>query len=138
MGRDGYPPPSDGAALFAQVSYLLRGDVVLGNLEQALTESGTSKCGKKEKDCFAFRTPPSTADALGEAGLTVLNVANNHSYDYGQSGLDGTVTALESAGLGHTGLVDELPRVQKRPVRVIVLGFGFYPTGESILDIPRA
>jgi Bacterial capsule synthesis protein PGA_cap len=138
MGRDGYQPPAGGAALFAQVSSLLRGDVVLGNLEQALTESGTSKCGKKEKDCFAFRTPPSTADALADAGLTVLNVANNHSYDYGQAGLDDTVAALESAGLGHTGLVDELPRVQKRPVRVIVLGFGFYPTGESILDIPRA
>jgi len=48
------------------------------------------------------------------------------------------VAALEGAGLAHTGLVDELPRVQKRPVRVIVLGFGFYTTAESLLDIPRA
>jgi hypothetical protein len=138
MGRDGFLPPADGAALFAQVSHLLRGDVVLGNLEQALTDSGTSKCGERETDCLAFRTPPSTADALAGAGFTVVNVANNHSYDYGQAGLDDTVAALEGAGLAHTGLVDELPRVQKRPVRVIVLGFGFYPTGESLLDIPRA
>jgi Bacterial capsule synthesis protein PGA_cap len=138
MGRDGFLPPADGAALFAQVSHLLRGDVVIGNLEQALTDSGTSKCGKRETDCFAFRTPPSTADALAGAGFTVLNVANNHSNDYGQAGLDDTVAALESAGLAHTGLVDELPRVQKRPVRAIALGFGFYPTGESLLDIPRA
>jgi len=138
MGRDGFLPPADGAALFAQVSHLLRGDVVIGNLEQALTDSGTSKCGEREADCFAFRTPPSTADALAGAGFTVLNVANNHSYDYGQPGLDDTVAALEGAGLAHTGLVDELPRVQKRPVRVIVLGFGFYTTAESLLDIPRA
>jgi Bacterial capsule synthesis protein PGA_cap len=138
MGRDGYLPPAGGAALFSQVRHLLRGDIVLGNLEQALTESGTSKCGENDTDCFAFRTPPSTAAALAGAGFTVLNLANNHAYDYGQAGQDDTVAALESAGLEHTGLVDELPRVLKRPVRVVVLGFGFYSTAESILDIPRA
>ncbi len=138
MGRDGFVPTDGGASLFSQVSHLLRGDVVLGNLEQALTDSGESKCGKKSTDCFAFRTPPSTADALAGAGFTVLNVANNHAYDYGQAGLDDTVAALEAAGLARTGLVDELPRIRARPVRVLVLGFGFYPTGESLLDIPRA
>jgi hypothetical protein len=138
MGRDGYLPPDGGTALFAQVSHLLRGDVVLGNLEQALTDSTTSKCGSNSADCFAFRTPPSTADALAAAGFTVMNLANNHAYDYGQAGQDDTVAALEEAGLEHTGLVGELPRVQKRPVRVTVLGFGFYSTAESLLDIPRA
>jgi poly-gamma-glutamate capsule biosynthesis protein CapA/YwtB (metallophosphatase superfamily) len=138
MGRDGYQPPEGGAALFAQVSHLLRGDVVLGNLEQALTESGSSKCGSNSTDCFAFRTPPSTADTLAGAGFTVMNLANNHSYDYGQAGQDDTIAALDEAGLAHTGLVDELPRVQRRPVRVTVLGFGFYTTAESLLDIPRA
>jgi Bacterial capsule synthesis protein PGA_cap len=138
MGRDGYLPPDDGAALFAQVHRLLRGDVVLGNLEQALTESGASKCGPNNPNCFAFRTPPSTARALASAGFTVMNLANNHSYDYGQPGQDDTVTALNEVGLEHTGLSGELPRVQERPVRVIVLGFGFYSTSESLLDIPRA
>jgi Bacterial capsule synthesis protein PGA_cap len=138
MGRDGYLPPDDGAALFAQVSHLLRGDVVLGNLEQALTDSTTSKCDSNSANCFAFRTPPSTANALAAAGFTVMNLANNHAYDYGQAGQDDTVAALEEAGLEHTGLVDDLPRVQKRPVRVTVLGFGFYSTAESLLDIPRA
>ena len=138
MGRDGFLPADGPAGLFSQVSDELRGDVVLGNLEQALTDSGSSKCGKKAKDCFAFRTPPSYASALEEAGFTVLNLANNHAYDYGQAGLDETVAALDGAGLDHTGLVDDAPRAQKRPVRVIVLGFGFSSSGESILDIPRA
>lgn len=138
MGRDGYLPPDGGAALFAQVSHLLRGDVVLGNLEQALTEAGSSKCDSNDTDCFAFRTPPSTADTLADAGFTVLNLANNHSYDYGQTGQDDTIAALDEAGLAHTGLVDEIPRVQRRPVRVTVLGFAFYTTAESLLDIPRA
>ena len=138
MGRDGFLPPRGPESLFAQVRDELQGDVVLGNLEQALTDSGSSKCGKKSTDCFAFRTPPSYATALEGAGFTVLNLANNHAHDYGQTGVDDTVAALTDARLAHTGLVGELPRVRKRPVRVTVLGFGFYPTGESLLDIPRA
>ena len=138
MGRDGFLPPNGPESLFAQVSDELRGDVVLGNLEQTLTDSGSSKCAKKSTDCFAFRTPPDYAEALAGAGFTVLNLANNHSYDYGQTGMDDTVAALASAKLAHTGLVGDAPRVRKRPVRVIVLGFGFYPTGESLLDIPKA
>jgi hypothetical protein len=138
MGRDGFPPPGGGAGLFSQVSSLLAGDVVLGNLEQALTDGGESKCDEDSTDCFAFRTPPPTAEALAAAGFTVMNLANNHSYDYGQAGLDDTAAALESAGLAPTGLVGEVSRVQQQPVRVAVLGFGFYSTGESLLDIPNA
>jgi hypothetical protein len=138
MGRDGFPPPGGGEGLFAQVRHLLEGDIVVGNLEQALTEEGTSKCGKKAKNCFAFRTPPSTAEALAGAGFTVLSLANNHSYDYGQAGLDDSVAALEAAALAHTGLPDQVTRVRKQPVRVAVLGFGFYPTSASLLDVEGA
>jgi poly-gamma-glutamate capsule biosynthesis protein CapA/YwtB (metallophosphatase superfamily) len=139
MGRDGGLPPGGPETLFAQVSDQLRGDVVLGNLEQALTDAGSSKCGSKGREnCFAFRTPPEYAEALEGAGFTILNLANNHSYDYGQAGMDDTVAALEGARLAHTGLVGDAPRVRKQPVRVIVLGFGFNATGESILDIPHA
>ncbi|HXV34162.1 MAG TPA: CapA family protein [Gaiellaceae bacterium] len=138
MGRDGFPPPGGGEGLFAQVAHLLEGDVVVGNLEQAFTDQGTSKCGKKEKNCFAFRTPPSTAEALAGAGFTVLNLANNHAYDYGQAGLDDTVAALEAVGLAHTGLPDQVTRAVERPVRIAVLGFGFYPTGASLLDVENA
>jgi hypothetical protein len=138
MGRDGYLPPGGAASLFAQVSGLLEGDVVLGNLEQALTDDGTSKCEEGSTDCFAFRTPPSYADALADAGFTVLNLANNHAYDYGAAGQADTVAALEGAGLDYAGLVDQITRVQRRPVRVAVLGFGFYSTAESLLDIPAA
>ena len=138
MGRDGYLPAGGADSLFVQVSDLLRGDVVLGNLEQALTEAGGSKCAEDSTDCFAFRTPPSYAQALKRAGFTVLTLANNHAFDYGQSGQDDTVASLTSAGLAHTGLVDQIARVQKKPVRVAVLGFGFQSTSESLLDVERA
>src|SRR5690242_434104 len=53
-------PPNDGADLLAEVTPLLkRGDVVFGNLEGPLVDSGISaKCrGKAEGRCFAFRVP---------------------------------------------------------------------------------
>jgi hypothetical protein len=138
MGRDGFLPSGGAESLLAGVSGLLRGDVVLGNLEQALTRSGTSKCGAGSTDCFAFRTPPSYARGLAGAGFTVLSVANNHAYDYGPSGQADTIRALERAGLAYTGLIGKVTRLQEEPVRVAVLGFGFYSTAESLLDITRA
>jgi hypothetical protein len=138
MGRDGFLPAGGPESLFAGVSGLLRGDVVLGNLEQALTRSGVSKCDAGSTDCFAFRTPPSYAQGLAGAGFTVLSVANNHAYDYGSTGQADTIRALERAGLAHTGLIGKVTRLQEEPVRVAVLGFGFYSTAESLLDITRA
>ena len=58
MGRDGFLPSGGPESLFAGVGGLLRGDVVLGNLEQALTDEGSSKCDGGGGNCFAFRTPP--------------------------------------------------------------------------------
>ena len=82
----------------------LRGDLVLGNLETALTDAGTSKCGAGSTDCFSFRAPPGVrAGDLQEAGFTMLNLANNHSFDYGASGQAETVAALAAARLRHTG-----------------------------------
>ena len=138
MGRDGFLPEGGPESLFAGVSGLLRGDVVLGNLEQALTRSGASKCDAGSTNCFAFRTPPSYAEGLAGAGFNVLSVANNHAYDYGSTGQADTLRALERAGLAYAGLIGKVTRLQEEPVRVAVLGFGFYSTAESLLDITRA
>ncbi|MBE0607648.1 MAG: CapA family protein, partial [Deltaproteobacteria bacterium] len=86
-------PPEDGATLFLSVAPLLAGnDVVLGNLEGTLTDLSISpKCRKPRRDgrpCFAFRTPPRYAARLAEAGFHAMNVANNHSLDFGMEGLD--------------------------------------------------
>jgi len=138
MGRDGALPPSGPDALFAGVRAELRGGLVLGNLEQTLTDGGASKCGKKSTDCYAFRTPPAYAEALRAAGFTVLNLANNHSLDYGGNGLADTVAALGAAGLRHTGEPGLATRVRRRPVRVSVLGFSYGGLNRGVLDAAGA
>ncbi|MGE5284473.1 MAG: CapA family protein [Actinomycetota bacterium] len=101
-------PPEDGATLFRTVAPLLAGnDVVLGNLEGPLTDASLSpKCPKPlggGRPCFAFRTPPRYAGRLAEAGFTAVNVANNHSLDFGMEGLDDTLAALDNAGVQPVG-----------------------------------
>ena len=138
LGRDGALPSSGGATLFSSVGAELTGDVVLGNLETALTTGGESKCGAGGPNCFAFRAPPSYARALKDAGFTVLNLANNHSFDYGPEGEHDTGAALDRFGLSHTGRPGEIARERVGRLRVAILGFAPYPWAQDLLDIPAA
>jgi len=101
-------PPEDGATLFRSVAPLLAGhDIVFGNLEGPLTDLERSpKCPKPRhngRPCFAFRTPPRFAARLAEAGFTAVNVANNHSLDFGMEGLDNTLGFLDAARVEAVG-----------------------------------
>jgi poly-gamma-glutamate capsule biosynthesis protein CapA/YwtB (metallophosphatase superfamily) len=132
--------PSDPGSYLAHVKGQLSGDVVFGNLEGTLTDvSDSPKCGGAPSgDCYAFRTPPSYARYLAAAGFTVMNDANNHSYDFGQEGLEQTIAALHKAGIAQDGLPGEITVVKAGGEKVAFLGFAPYSTTASLLDIPAA
>ncbi len=67
-----------------------------------------SKCGSGSSNCYAFQTPPSYAAWLKNAGFTIMNLANNHAYDYGPSGQSQTLAALAGQRLAHTGRPGEI------------------------------
>lgn len=103
-----YARADDPASLLAPLRPLLRGaDVVLVNVESAIGEGpAPSKCGPTSTHCFAFRSPPASADALralAPGRIVVANVANNHSRDAGQVGHDSTIALLTRAGVAVTG-----------------------------------
>jgi poly-gamma-glutamate synthesis protein (capsule biosynthesis protein) len=50
-----------------------------------------------------FNYRPELADAVAEAGFDVVSTANNHALDTGYDGLDGTLAALDAAGVVHHG-----------------------------------
>jgi hypothetical protein len=131
-------PPDGGASFFSQVDDLIAGDVVIGNLEGTLATGGSSKCGAGSSNCYAFRTPPSYARWLKEAGFTVMNLANNHAYDFGPVGQRQTVAALSRVGLRSTGRPGTVAIQRVGGRRVAVLGFAPYEWADSLLDIPRA
>ncbi|HTT94949.1 MAG TPA: CapA family protein [Solirubrobacterales bacterium] len=132
--------PADPGSYLDHVKGQLTGDVVFGNLEGTLTDvSESPKCSNAPADsCYAFRTPPRYARHLAAAGFTVMNNANNHSYDFGQAGLEETIAALHEAGIAQDGLPGEVTVVKAGGERVAFVGFAPYPQTASLLDLGAA
>jgi hypothetical protein len=121
-------PPSDGRGLFDAARPALQADLVVGNFEGVLGDSGiTYKCGPEgrrvpapdtvaakplpnrpakkprrpspPRACYAFLTPTALAPRLVEAGFSHLNLANNHANDFGSDGRATTEQILDSLGV---------------------------------------
>ena len=133
-------PPKDGAGFFDSVRDDLESDLVMGNLEQPLTvDTGASKCGTPpEPNCYAFRSPPSYAAHLKEAGFQLMNLANNHTRDFGVQGAKNTRAALDAAGLKYTGNQDEITVVEVKDIRVAVVGFSGYAGANNLNDLDHS
>jgi len=138
MGSTPNLPPDGGRSFFNGVKADLAGDVVLGNLEGTLSTGGGSKCGSGSANCYAFQTPPSYAAWLKKAGYTIMNVANNHAYDYGPSGQTQTLAALAKQRLAHTGRPGQIAYQEVGEIKVAVVGFAPYPWAQQLTDIPAA
>ncbi len=138
MGSTPNLPPDGGRTFFDGVVADLSGDVVLGNLEGTLSSGGSSKCSSGSTDCFAFQTPPSYARWLNGAGFTVMNLANNHAFDFGPAGQAQTLAALRRHGLLTTGRPGEIALQQVGDVKVAIVGFAPYPWAQRLTDIPAA
>jgi gamma-polyglutamate biosynthesis protein CapA len=100
--------------LAATRDILQSGDVTFVNLESPLLPS----CPDVVTG-FTFCADARFAAALQGAGVDVVNVANNHSTNEGQSGLDQTVSVLQSHALQVTGF----SRVVTVDVRGVRFGF---------------
>jgi poly-gamma-glutamate capsule biosynthesis protein CapA/YwtB (metallophosphatase superfamily) len=135
-------PPSPGTYLNAVTPVLDRGaQIVFGNLEGTLTTATDGKCGPAghpSQNCFAFRDPPSYARYLKQAGFTVLNDANNHSFDFGAVGQAQTVQAIHAAGMAQTGLPGEITVVRDHGIKVAFVAFAPYWYDCDLLDLPAA
>jgi hypothetical protein len=136
--RQGLPPGGPGRVLSRVRKYLGGADYTTGNLEGTLGHGGPSKCSGGGSNCFAFQAPASYARALARVGFDLFNLANNHSLDFGESGLHQTLRALRAAGLRHTGLTGEVRVVSVAGQRVAFLGFAPYPWASPLTDVPAA
>ena len=139
---DGIPPDS-GRALFSRARHLLAGDLVVGNFEGVLSDSGKSeKCAPKSTRCYAFATPTWLAPRLLEAGFTHLNLANNHAMDFGPAGRQHTQGVLRELGLMPYGPLEQVAITpvfrDGRMTLVGLVGFTTYPHAYNLLDLPRS
>lgn len=134
-------PPNDGANLLDEVTPILKhGDIVFGNLEGPLVDSGVSaKCrGKKEGTCYAFRVPTRYGAYLKSAGFTVMGLANNHAMDFGSEGRESSRHVLDEQGIAHSGEVGDIARLTVKGRKVDVIAFATYPGAYNLLDQEEA
>ncbi|HEX3327814.1 MAG TPA: CapA family protein [Actinomycetota bacterium] len=158
-------PPDEGRGLFDRARPALTGDLVIGNFEGVLADTGTStkclvrappqKTSRRSRkaiqkpdsmivrhNCYAFRTPTALAPRLVEAGFTHLNLANNHANDLGPAGRASTERTLDSLGITFYGplqrIVIDTVRRGDSLTTVGIIGFTTYPFAYDLLDIDRS
>ncbi|MBP3886486.1 MAG: CapA family protein [Cellulosilyticum sp.] len=101
-------------------------DLTIVNLEGPLTTRGTAK----EKE-FAIRGLPDYTKILTSGSIETVNLANNHTYDYGNIGYTDTVVALNKEQIGYFG-EDNTYYTTINDINVAVLGANGWVSNQSI------
>lgn len=73
-------------------------DMLAGNLETAVTSRGSAW-----PKTYTFRMPAQALGALRASGVDVVEIANNHVYDYSAVGFADTMAGLRAAGMPFVG-----------------------------------
>ena len=90
------------APLATVAPLLAPADAVLTNLEVAVAGPGCD-CRPTRDDVFFHGAGPEVLDYLAELGVSLLSLANNHSWDYGDAGIVSTIEEAAERGFTHAG-----------------------------------
>lgn len=104
-------------------SILEEDDLSIVNLEGTFT---TSK--NRQEKTYAFKGDPSYVHILTEGSIEAVNVANNHSKDYGLEGFEDTKRYVEEGGLTSFGY-DDSKVMEIKGVKVGLVGIYELPDG---------
>jgi hypothetical protein len=126
-------------ALFQSVKPALQGsDILFGNFESTLTNYPKSAKNIGRGLVFAFRTPPSYTSILQDAGFDVLSVANNHSFDFYETGFTDTIDNLNQAGMKAVGRKEDIIYHEAKGVKFAFIGFSYFSVHNNMHDLEAA
>lgn len=110
--EQGYP-----GYFLEKVKYVFeQDDLTIANLEGTLTTSGY-----REDKTYAFKGSPSYTAILTEGDVEAVNLANNHSHDYGTDSYNDTISNLDAAGIVNFGY-DRTAVIDVKGVKVGLVG----------------
>lgn len=103
------------------------------NLETAVTRGGAPWPGKG----IHYRVSPKHLDCLAVARIDCCQLANNHTLDWGYSGLSDTIASLKNHGIGYTGAGESAQEAAAPTIitppgiegRVLVWAYGMASSG---------
>jgi poly-gamma-glutamate synthesis protein (capsule biosynthesis protein) len=121
-------------------TYLGDADIAFGNLETPVSDLGLAQSRRSRQ----LRGNPEYAAALRAAGLTVVNVANNHALEHGAALFQDSVSRLEEQGIqvcgrrGSSGWHAQPVIREVKAMRIGILGYSLRPTLAASADLPHA
>lgn len=74
-------------------------DIAIVNLETCVSDTGESE----KPEGYGFRTPPEMLEGFVNAGIDIVNLANNHVRDFGYDALLNTFENLSAYGIEYFG-----------------------------------
>lgn len=84
-------------------------DIMMLNNEFPYSSRGVPTEDKQ----FTFRAKPESASILGEMGVDIVSLANNHAYDYGEEAFLDTLDTLAEIGMPYVGAGRNLAEASK-------------------------
>lgn len=127
-----YNVVDDPSYFFREVKSVFEADdLTIVNFEGTLTTGGT----RKDKT-YAFRGDPEYTAILTEGSVEAVNLANNHSFDYGDQSYEDTKNYLTEAGIVNFGY-DRNALIDVKGVLVGLIGIYELPYGLEAADMLR-
>jgi len=121
---------------FKYISPWLSGaDLAIANLE-------TTLAGKPYSGYPAFSSPDALVSGMLNAGIDIVGTANNHCCDRGRTGIERTISLLDSMGMMHMGTYASFESFRKNvPMIVNTRGFKLaflnYTYGTNGIPVPE-
>jgi len=100
------------------LKYFKSFDYIVANLEGPISEKGV-RVGSK----YSFRMNPKVTIALSRANINILNLANNHIFDYGKVAFEETLKNLDKNKIKYFGNSYEPLIIEENGTKIGFLGF---------------
>lgn len=97
-----------GLAVESLLDTMKSADIFMVNHEFPFSDRGEPMKNKE----YTFRAPLNRLNILGELGIDIVSLANNHALDYGIDALMDTFTALDDAEVLYVGAGENLERAK--------------------------
>lgn len=133
-----YITPDRGRTLFKDCDSIVRAsDIGIANLEGTCYDGtdGEQRKMTNPNTYYIFRMPGDHAARLADAGFDAVNMANNHSFDFGMTGRRNTLRTMKDVGIEVAGLRDMAEGVvlERKGKKVAYIGFAASCT--KVLDM---
>lgn len=123
-------------SLFATVTPLFKqADLVIANLEGPITTNKSKTVISKTKTgpSLIFTFDPKVVNAISKSNISILSLANNHTDNFGSSGLKQTRNLLDKAGLKWFGdpynATTTVLKLNKNGIDIAFVGYHAFSKG---------